>query len=276
MEQPELGRKLAALRQHKSMTQEELVTSCNISVRTIQRIEAGEVTPRTSTIKILLTALEVDFEEFKRETAQPKNVNLAAIKWVQVAWIAGIIYLLLAPIEAFAEYLRFHLEAPLFDNDSFSFRTFEVPILAYASVKIVSFLSFSLMVVGFLKLASIFDNYLLKVAVWLMIGTLGLITALDLITLIFPFETTLDISLFLVGSIITGASSIVFGLGLLRLQDSMGKIAFVAGIFEIMIGSFFLVVFLFFLSIVLTIPATILEIVLLYKGHEFLTKEVNT
>ena len=46
MKQPELGQIIHDLRKQKGLTQEELVEKCNISVRTIQRIEAGEVTPR--------------------------------------------------------------------------------------------------------------------------------------------------------------------------------------------------------------------------------------
>ncbi|HEY3430664.1 MAG TPA: helix-turn-helix transcriptional regulator, partial [Cyclobacteriaceae bacterium] len=53
MQQPELGIRLTALRKEKNLTQEELVAKSNVSVRTIQRIEAGEVLPRMSTVKIL-------------------------------------------------------------------------------------------------------------------------------------------------------------------------------------------------------------------------------
>ena len=58
MKQPELGKKIAILRTKKGLTQEELVNKCNINVRTIQRIETGEVTPRNSTIKIIFEALD--------------------------------------------------------------------------------------------------------------------------------------------------------------------------------------------------------------------------
>ncbi len=50
MKQPELGKKISELRKAKGMTQEELVEKCNLNVRTVQRIEAGEVTPRSFTI----------------------------------------------------------------------------------------------------------------------------------------------------------------------------------------------------------------------------------
>lgn len=43
----ELGKIITDLRKEKGLTQEELVEKCNISVRTIQRIEAGEVIQRS-------------------------------------------------------------------------------------------------------------------------------------------------------------------------------------------------------------------------------------
>ena len=67
MKQPELGQKIVALRKQKGLTQEELVEKCNINVRTIQRIEAGEVTPRSYTIKSILDALGFDLEAFQTE-----------------------------------------------------------------------------------------------------------------------------------------------------------------------------------------------------------------
>lgn len=61
-QQPELGKKIADYRKEKGMTQVELVEKCNLSVRTLQRIEAGEVTPRTYTVKIIFEALELNYD----------------------------------------------------------------------------------------------------------------------------------------------------------------------------------------------------------------------
>jgi transcriptional regulator with XRE-family HTH domain/ketosteroid isomerase-like protein len=58
MNQPDLGKKIAELRKAKGLTQEELVETCNLNVRTLQRIESGEVTPRSYTIKIIFNALD--------------------------------------------------------------------------------------------------------------------------------------------------------------------------------------------------------------------------
>ena len=63
MKQPELGKKVFSLRKKKGFTQEELVEKCNINVRTLQRIEGGEVNPRSFTIKILFKALDYDINK---------------------------------------------------------------------------------------------------------------------------------------------------------------------------------------------------------------------
>ncbi len=64
MKQQELGTKLAELRKAKGLTQEDLVAKCNINVRTLQRIEAGEVIPRSYTLQSILSVLGVDYTEF--------------------------------------------------------------------------------------------------------------------------------------------------------------------------------------------------------------------
>ena len=57
MKQPELGKKIFELRQSKGLTQTELAENCNLSLRTVQRIEAAEVTPRIYTIKAIFSNL---------------------------------------------------------------------------------------------------------------------------------------------------------------------------------------------------------------------------
>jgi transcriptional regulator with XRE-family HTH domain len=58
MKQPELGKKIAEMRRAKGLTQEELVEICNLSVRTLQRIESGAVEPRSHTLRVILAALD--------------------------------------------------------------------------------------------------------------------------------------------------------------------------------------------------------------------------
>ncbi len=61
MKQPELGLKVTELRQQKGLTQEQLAEHCEVSARTIQRIEGGEVDPRTFTLNTLGDVLGFDF-----------------------------------------------------------------------------------------------------------------------------------------------------------------------------------------------------------------------
>ena len=61
MNQPDLGLKIAELRQQKGLTQEKLAEYCEVSTRSIQRIESGEVEPRSFTRNSLSNILEFDF-----------------------------------------------------------------------------------------------------------------------------------------------------------------------------------------------------------------------
>lgn len=63
MKQPDFGLKVAEVRQQKGFTQEQLAEVCEVSTRTIQRIESGEVEPRPFTRNSLSNVLEFDFNE---------------------------------------------------------------------------------------------------------------------------------------------------------------------------------------------------------------------
>lgn len=67
--------KLIEERKAKGLTQEELALKCNVTVRTIQRIESGQVEPRTHTIKAISEIL--GFEYFKTT----EQLNSHSIFW---------------------------------------------------------------------------------------------------------------------------------------------------------------------------------------------------
>ena len=67
MKQPDIGLKVAELRAQKNMTQEKLAEYCEVSTRTIQRIESGEVEPRAYTRNSLSNTLEYDFGQDNTE-----------------------------------------------------------------------------------------------------------------------------------------------------------------------------------------------------------------
>lgn len=80
MEKLDFGTKLIEVRKAKGLTQDEVAEKCNITVRTIQRIESGLVTPRAFTIKIISETLGFDFYETSKignkVLAENQNSNL--------------------------------------------------------------------------------------------------------------------------------------------------------------------------------------------------------
>jgi len=87
--QPDLGLKVSDLRQQKGLTQEQLAELCEVSPRTIQRIESGEVDPRAFTLHCLGTVLEFDFGE--ENTA---NENL----WLTILHLSSIFVIIIVPL----------------------------------------------------------------------------------------------------------------------------------------------------------------------------------
>lgn len=59
----------------KGFTQKELSERSNISIRSIQRIENGEIIPRSHTLKTLAGILELSFEEFMK-SARKQNITI--------------------------------------------------------------------------------------------------------------------------------------------------------------------------------------------------------
>jgi transcriptional regulator with XRE-family HTH domain len=57
MRQRDFGKRLVEIRRSKGLTQEELSDKCNVTVRTIRRIESGSVVPRSYTIRSISEAL---------------------------------------------------------------------------------------------------------------------------------------------------------------------------------------------------------------------------
>ncbi len=94
------GEKIKELRIKKSMTQEDLADKTDLSVRTIQRIENGEVDPRMYTLSVIAKALETEVEEFNENTEHIKQQKIKSEnqKWFALMHLSGIGCFLLPPI----------------------------------------------------------------------------------------------------------------------------------------------------------------------------------
>jgi len=105
-----LSQNIAAARRKKGLTQEELADLTSVTVRTIQRIEAGQTTPRSYTVKALATALDTTFEELmsmEDKVPQPTepiahtkvtNGNNEAVHFMQLLCLSCFTYLVLPMI----------------------------------------------------------------------------------------------------------------------------------------------------------------------------------
>lgn len=266
MQQPVLGQRLTALRKAENLTQEELATKSRVSVRTIQRIEAGDVVPRVYTVKILLDALGAAYDSFTTQTPQPmnKHTNTAPTAnrhTLLTAALAGAVFLVTETILGAMDVAWYIGEG--------NWNTNEKAVYTVLTALMVG--SYVLFARGFIALGNLFEHNLLKAVAYMLIVATAAIGVLDVVSLPAP-----DIETFLlpyaVASVLFGALSIVFGIALIRLQDSMGELSRVAGILEIIVGCLLVTVVLFFVSYVIMIPAVVVEILVLYRGYEYLSK----
>ncbi len=259
MEQPQLGLKITALRKQKGLTQEELVEQCNINVRTLQRIESGEVSPRTYTIKMILSALDYDYESLQ-ESRRQSRTEIALIppkeaksihSLLSMAWIAGVLFLVVAVFEGITDYVRV-------DDGEFIFG-----IWGHITIKALVILFNGLLLFGFLIAGNVLKNHLMKISSLLFLFALLCFYAFDIASV---FSTTMEIEfIFLAGAIGFGAVGIVFGIAVLKSRQLLGTLGLVSGIMELLMAVCLLTVFLSPLSLILLIPVIILEVLVLYK-----------
>jgi transcriptional regulator with XRE-family HTH domain len=272
MKQPLLGKKITELRKQKGLTQEELVERCNVTVRTIQRIESGETTPRIYTIKTILNALGLDYEKvFEREYNEGKfdkilrffPSNLKEV--LNVSFIAGIVYFVLGFVE------MGYYATSFFDLNSQT-NWSNLPIKNYGSysdngiyifIKIISIISFSLLMRGFVLVGSYYKNYLVELMAFVMIIMHIIFEISEIVSI--NFENSLVEFIMISKAVTFGVIMIFFGVGLLRLKSHLGNLPKITGILEIITGVCFATVFLSVFGLIFLIPLELLELLLLYK-----------
>jgi transcriptional regulator with XRE-family HTH domain len=256
MNQPELGNYIAALRKEQGLTQEELVEKCNINVRTIQRIEAGEVTPRSYTVRNILEALGKSIDDvFKKvETKEDTiviNYNTSLLGW---GIIAGIFYLIIGTLNIYLSLAETYYEAVV------NLGTFKISLF----LEFISVTVFLMAIAHFGKLNKI---SLIKNTAY---GSILFLFALYILEYFFYQDTLSDDEG--IGIVLSFSSLFLYGLMYLFLavgffinRNTLGEAAKWLGIIGMVGGISYCVIILFPIGIIATIAFEILLILLLYK-----------
>jgi len=155
-----IGQKIKELRIKKGLTQEELAERTNLSVRTIQRIESGEVDPRTYTLSLLAEALDVELESLTTEkvhfTQKPSLSKADKTKWLALLHVSGLFVLIIFPIIV---YLWKKEEIPEMEEHFTHVMNFQISVIVYILVAIFTIvLAITLPLIGILSTVFIVLN----------------------------------------------------------------------------------------------------------------------
>lgn len=259
MKQPELGKKLNEIRNQKGITQKELSDLCSVDIRTIQRIEAGEVEPRMSTVKILAAALENDELISNHVISNINNVQLK--RTLQVSLIAGIFY--------FFNFILYSVVVPNFTSISAG------PVLFLLSM--IHVISGGLFFLGFIITGWKYKNNLLLITSVSIIILISLFVIVDMLARISGNQV---FGYFIRAVVLLmGLGGVLFGLGLIK-AGTPGKVWFlVAGILQIVQNIMFLIPFISiqYIGLWLAVPANFVLLLVLYfewKEADYAVKTV--
>lgn len=250
MNQPELGIKICSIRNQKGITQRELSDAGNIDIRTLQRIESGEVTPRLSTLRLIASALTTDISVFNEN--EKRVVSMVSADMLLALFFTGIACL-----------FSWILFSPIGPKGDF-----------FLSVNLLSGIVYTVsglfFYYGFYLIGKIRQNLLMQYPALIIMVTIPLFLISVLITTEFSFAK----HIMQIIVILSGINSIVFGIGLLKESKQLVNLYRSAGLLQILIAPFFIIP-IPALSIVgcwLTIPYFLLLIAIVYCEYRIISK----
>jgi transcriptional regulator with XRE-family HTH domain len=98
MPQNEIGKRVVEERTRRGMSQEALAGESLLSLRTIQRIESGQTSPRGDTLKRLAAALKVPMEDLV-DRDLPEDASLVVLlNLVQLSFLAFPLFGVIIPL----------------------------------------------------------------------------------------------------------------------------------------------------------------------------------
>ena len=138
-------------------------------------------------------------------------------------------------------------------------------VVAKTTILIISAILMYFFMKGFILIGKKLKNYFLIVTSYIIIIGTFMIVIYELISLSFHLIGIVADLLIL---FLFGVVNILFGIGILQLKDKFGDIATTTGVLNIITGAASSSILLIFIAIVLFIPTTILEIIILFKATQ--------
>jgi transcriptional regulator with XRE-family HTH domain len=216
MKQPELGIKISEIRSQRSITQKELSEACKIDIRTIQRIESGDVSPRISTLKLIANALSSDLNTFNGD--HQENASLLSPQILLSFFVTGIIYL-----------ISWVLFAPIFPKNDF---LLSVNLLV-GCIQTITGVFFYF---GFYNLGKLQNNGILSLSSIITMVCIPLFLITLLVSSSFGFAEKINQVII----ILMGINSVIFGIGLLRVKNQWMNWYKITGVLQIVLAPFFI------------------------------------
>ena len=252
MNQPELGKLISEIRNQKGITQKQLSESCNIDIRTVQRIECGEVSPRHSTLKLIAEFLEYDFHQLETQPASQISVSKDLIL---IAFIAGIVNII--------NWL-FHVAIIPLQIDG---------VNLHSVTSIVHFITSVFFYIGFFILGRKYKSVLLQITAVAIIVLVPIMTITDILGV----YTNLDFLVYVMKllGIILGINGVLLGISMLTVKSKFSVLWKVGGIFQIIVNPLFVIplTVLYRIGFYMAVPSLIMFTVILF--FEYRVSKIN-
>jgi transcriptional regulator with XRE-family HTH domain len=272
MNQQELGSRITKLRKQKGMTQMELAEKCNITTRTIQRIEAGVVSPHAFTLRKLSEVFGVEMEvavgddRKEKTTGNKENAFLSSLFFlkntesiIRFAIVNGLINLFFAIAEIVIEFIKLKYQIP-------SDTTVLLSVFVYFS----SFFTYMIYLCGLFVIGRAIENNFLAISTIAIMMVMLLIKGHDVFT-ITAFSST-GPTFFYLRHILFGIPYMMLGISWL-LKKRYGIFSFLAAIFECLYSLILILGIPFPTSLIFLVAVRIVETMLLYRINQNLADQ---
>ncbi|QLE03005.1 serine hydrolase [Galbibacter sp. BG1] len=210
MENQSISENLKYQRKLKGYSQEELSEITTVTVRTIQRIEKGEVTPHLKTVKLLATALEVEVDDLL-SIENPKEENIKT-KWLLLIHgtpILGLILPLCNILLPLFLWIHKREDNPIYNTHGRRVINFQI------TMTILFFLSF----IGLVTIEGIgFFFFILVIPYAIIVTLINIVSAVNSHKCFYPLAIPFIREKKSVSNVVKGLVSIIFLAGSISVQ----------------------------------------------------------